>query len=83
MSVSAIRITYFQADKITGHGAQRQASPYRVTTYKGPRLGLVGTLPAVLWKLHELNSGAAANADQFENPTPGFFERLTRLRRLG
>jgi len=83
MSVSAVRITYFQADKITVHGSHRHASPYRVTTYKGPRLGLVGTLPAVLSKLHELNSAAAANADQFEHSAPGFFERLPWFRRQG
>jgi len=83
MSVSAIRITYFQADKITCSGAQRQASPYRVTTYKGPQLGLFGELPAALYQLHELNSSEAANSDLYESSSPGLFERLTGMRRQG
>ena len=83
MSVSAISITYFLADKIACSGMQRQSSPYRVTTYKGPVLGLLGTLPAVLYKLHETNPAEAANADLYENSFPGLFEKLTRFRRQG
>lgn len=83
MSVSAIRITYFLADRIACPRVQGQASPYRVTTYKGPQLGLLGALPAEIYSLHELNTAEAANAVLYENSLPGLFERLTRLRRHG
>lgn len=72
--VSAIRITYFQAEKLYNVGggrssAQRQSSPYRITTFRGPELGLIGSLPAVLYKLHEINSAEAAN--QEDRPAAG------------
>jgi hypothetical protein len=83
MSVSAIRITYFQADKLRCAGAALQSAPYRITTYRGPEVGLLGLLPAVLNKVHEMNTAEAANSAQFESSTPSLFERLTRRYRHG
>ncbi len=79
MSVSAVRITYFKADRIACAGAQRETSPYRVTTYRGPQLGLLGAIPAMICRLHELKSAEAANSNRYENPAPSLLERLTRL----
>ena len=74
-SVTALHITWFQAEKLYnvsgGYSkAQHRSSPYRITTYKGPELGLIGSLPAVLYKLHEINTAEAAN--QEEVPVTGF-----------
>ncbi len=83
MSVSAISLTYFLADKIACPRVQGQSSPYRITTYKGPQLGLLGCLPAALCQVYELNAADAANSELYENSSPGLFERLTGLRRQG
>ena len=81
MSVSAIRITYFQADKLFQLSDLRavgesQSSPYRITTYRGPEIGLIGSMPAVLNKLHEVDSAIAANEGSQGQAAGGFFQRL-------
>ncbi|HET6566174.1 MAG TPA: hypothetical protein VFG52_12235 [Xanthomonadales bacterium] len=83
MSVSAIRITYFQADKLFQLSdlcavGESQSSPYRITTYKGPEIGLVGSMPAVLNKLHEVNSAIAANEADQPQAADGLLQRLKR-----
>jgi len=83
MSVSPLRITYFQTDKIRSAGMQQQSAAYRVTTYKGPEIGLLGALPAVLLKLHALNTAEASNSDFYENSTSRLLQKLTRCYRLG
>lgn len=83
MSVSAVRITYFQADRIACQGSSEVVSPYRVTTYRGPQLGLLGAIPAVICRLHELRSAEAANSVAFDIPAPGLIERLTLMFRKG
>jgi hypothetical protein len=82
-SVSALRITYFQADKlcnvIGGHNsAQRQSSPYRITTFRGRELGLIGCLPAVLNKLHEVNHAAAANQADLSATEQSLLQKFKR-----
>ena len=83
MSVLPLHITYFQADRIYGikgryAGQQHQSAPYRVTTYKGPELGLIGELPAVLYKLHELNTAQAANDELHEDTASSLLQKLKR-----
>jgi hypothetical protein len=83
MSVSSLRVTYFQADKMMGvsglrAGQLRQSAPYRITTYRGPELGLMGELSAVLHKLHELDSTQAANGSDTEDRTQPLLQRLQR-----
>jgi hypothetical protein len=83
MSVSLLRITYFQADKIHNVGARRvgqsaQSAPYRITTYKGPEMGLMGVLPAVLYKLHEVNSAQSANDELHEEIPASLLQKLKR-----
>lgn len=80
-SVSAIRITYFQAEKISnvsgGHSAaQRQSSPYRITTYRGPELGLVGCMQAVVHKLYETDIFEAANQDEQSMPGNSLLQKF-------
>jgi hypothetical protein len=87
-SVSAMRITYFQAEKLYNvsggrSSAQRQSSPYRITTFRGPELGLIGCLPAVLHKVHEVNNAVAANQADMptaENSLLQKFKRYCRQR---
>ncbi len=83
MSVSAIRITYFQADKLRCVSGQQQSAPYRITTYRGPELGLLGALPAVLNRIHATSTAAAANSDQYQNSTSRLIEKLVRYCRHG
>jgi hypothetical protein len=71
MSVSQVRITYFQADKLRCSGARRlatqaQSAPYRITTYRGPELGLAGSIPAMLVKIHGVDAEHSANEEAFE-----------------
>lgn len=71
MSVSPVRITYFHADKLRSFGGrsvlpQAQSAPYRITTYTGPELGMMGALPAVLFKLYEVNAAQSANDELHE-----------------
>jgi hypothetical protein len=82
MSVSLIRITYFRADKLRNFGGrqvlpQTQSAPYRITTYIGPELGLIGALPAVLFKLHEVNAAQSANDELYEETS---FSLLRKFR---
>lgn len=82
-SVSALRITYFQAERLChvsgGHSmAQRQSSPYRITTFRGPELGLIGSLPAVLHKVHEVNAAAAANQEEMPAAEQSLLQKLKR-----
>lgn len=82
-SVSAVRITYFQAEKIYNVSggrspAQRQASPYRITTYKGPELGLVGSLTAVVHKMYEVNAAEAANQDEISSSEYSLLRKFKR-----
>jgi len=83
MSVSPLRITYFQADKIRFAGMQQQSAAYRITTYKGPELGLLGSLPAVLNKVHAVNIANASNSGEYESSAHGLLQRLTRFCRQG
>ena len=81
MSVSLLRITYFQADKILNMSSRRvgelqKSAPYRITTYRGPELGLIGVLPAVLYKMYELNSAQAANCSDQEYSSQPLLQRL-------
>lgn len=81
MSVSPVRITYFHADKLRSFGGrnvlpQSQSAPYRITTYKGPELGLVGALPAVLFKLHEVNAAQAANDEVLGETASTLLQKL-------
>lgn len=83
MSVSAIRITYFQADKLFQLSDLRavgesQSSPYRITTYRGPELGLMGSMPAVLNRLHEIDTAIAANEAGQAQAADGLFQKLKR-----
>lgn len=76
-------MTYFQAEKLYHFGggrnpAQHQSSPYRVTTYVGPELGLVGALPAALYRLHGVNTADAANQQDWN---PAQFTLLQKIRR--
>lgn len=83
MSVLPLRITYFQADKMHGvkgsnAAQQNQSAPYRITTYKGPELGLMGELPAVLYKLFELNTAQAANDELQSDISPSLLQKIKR-----
>jgi len=83
-SVTALRLTCFQAEKLSqvsgSHNAsQRQSSPYRITTFKGPELGLIGKLPAVLYKLHEIDTAKAANGEDL--PAAESNSLLQRIKR--
>ncbi|HKX56954.1 MAG TPA: hypothetical protein VJN01_12665 [Xanthomonadales bacterium] len=82
-SVSTLRITYFQAEKLYqvsgGRSlAQRQSSPYRITTFRGPEVGLIGSLPAVLNKLHEVNNAAAANQAEMPEAENSLLQKFKR-----
>lgn len=70
MTNSSIRITFFQAEKMRCASGQ-QSVPYRVTTYKGPEVGLMGQVPAFARKMHDIDVGEAANySDEEFNSQP-------------
>jgi hypothetical protein len=76
-----LRITYFQAEKLYNVGggrtaAQRQSSPYRVTTYRGPELGLLGSLPAALHRRHDINLVDAANQEEFAPTRASLLQKI-------
>lgn len=82
-SVSALRITYFQAERLCNVSggrslAQRQSSPYRITTYKGPEVGLIGPMTAVLNRLYEVNAAEAANLDESFAPEHSLLQKFKR-----
>ncbi len=59
MSMSSVRLTHFQVEKLNcASGDHRGSAPFRITTYRGNRLGLLGMIgnPAQ----------AAVNADRFD-----------------
>ena len=71
MTNSSIRITFFQAEKMRC-ASGGQSVPYRVTTYKGPEVGLMGQAPAFIKKMHDVDVGEAANLsdEQFNAQRP-------------
>ncbi len=81
MSVTPLHLHYFQADKIyifNGRytGQLQQSAPYQITTYNGPELGLIGVLPALLYRLYELNTAQAANDELLEANPPSLLQKL-------
>ncbi len=83
MSVLNLRLSYFQADKICSvkggyPGAKLPSASYRITTYKGPELGLMGEIPGVLYRMYELNCCQAANAEIHEHNSPSLLQKLKR-----
>lgn len=82
-SVRALRMTYFQAQKLHSVNGDRalsqcQSAPYRITTFNGPDLGLIGYLPAVLYKLHEINASSAANREDTPESAPSLLQKIKR-----
>lgn len=84
VSVSSLRLTYFQADKLrhAGGNSRSQSSPYRITTYKGPELGLVGALPTVLNRLHDVDALDAANQSARQPSDTSLLQKI-KLHYLG
>ncbi len=80
-SLSSLRITYFSAEKLYNvsggrNSAQRRSSPYLVTTYRGPELGLTGSLPPVLYRLHEINCAEAANQEEWAPTRASMLQKI-------
>lgn len=74
MSLTKLRLTQFQVEKLRCIGSAGRASPYRITTYRGMSLGLVGPVAQYGWE--------ACNAPQFETGLIRGWRRLSaRLRR--
>ncbi len=59
MSQSTLRLTQFQVEKLRCMGGAGRASPYRITTYRGMNLGIVGPVAEYGWE--------ATNDEQFDN----------------
>lgn len=81
MSVTPLHLNYFQADKIYIYngrytGQLQQSNPYQITTYNGPELGLIGVLPALLFRLYELNSAQAANDELMVENSTSLLQKL-------
>jgi hypothetical protein len=81
MSVSQVRITYFQADKLrsfSGHSVstEAQSAPYRITTYRGPEVGLAGPMSAMLVKMHGVKADDSANEVVFEAAPAGLLQKF-------
>ena len=47
MSISVLRSTQFEVLKLRSNGSDGRAAPYQVTTYRGRRLGFLGTVSVV------------------------------------
>ena len=48
MSLSQLRLTQFHSEKLRCIGGDSQVAPYRITTYRGAELGLLGSVSTVL-----------------------------------
>lgn len=49
MSRSTLRLTQFQVEKLRCIGGSGLASPYRITTYRGMKLGQIGPVAQYGW----------------------------------
>jgi hypothetical protein len=58
MSQHTLRLTQFTVQKLQRVGGGGRVSPYQITTYRGPKLGLLGVVPGA--------DMSAANAARFE-----------------
>ena len=77
MSVTSIRLTYFQTEKLRCASGQ-QSAPYRITTYKGPEVGMVGYMPAVICRMHGSVTVQAANESEQEYRSQPLWQRLAQ-----
>ena len=66
MSTSLLRSTQFRVLKLRSNGSDGRAAPYQVTTFRGRKLGIVGTLP----EIQIPTSQEAANQVNFEHRSP-------------
>jgi len=71
MSLTTIKLTEFQVEKLRCMGNAGRSSPYRITVYDGITLGKTGP---VADKMLE-----AANQDSFEHHGPMGFKRLLNM----
>jgi hypothetical protein len=71
MSLTTIRLTEFQIEKLRCMGNAGRSSPYRITTYPGIALGETGPVAGSMLQ--------AANQDSFEHRRSLGFKRLLNL----
>jgi hypothetical protein len=71
MSLTTIRLTGFQVEKLQCIGDGGRGSPYRITVYDGMALGKTGSVADRM--------AEAANNDSFEHDSPKGFKRLLNL----
>lgn len=69
MSLSKVRLTLFQVEKLRCIGGAGRGSPYRITTYRGMSLGMAGLVAQYGWE--------ASNAPSFETLPLRAWRRLT------
>lgn len=50
MSQSTLQLTQFAVQKLRCIGGEGRASPYRITTYRGMKLGTVGLVAQYGWE---------------------------------
>ena len=79
MTVSPLSLTYFHSEKLRCASGQQQASPYRITTYKGSKIGLMGKISGILAPVNELH---AANLSDSEYAEQSLLFRL-KMRVMG
>jgi hypothetical protein len=71
MSQSTLQLTQFAVQKLRCIGGEAgRASPYRITTYRGMKLGTVGLVAQYGWE--------AVNAPRFEARLPAACRRVWR-----
>jgi hypothetical protein len=71
MSLTTLKLTEFQVEKLQCIGAGDRGNPYRISTYNGIKLGSVGTVAEAVLE--------AANQDSFEVRSLYGFKRLLKV----
>jgi hypothetical protein len=71
MSLTTLKLTEFQVEKLQCIGAGDRGNPYRISTYNGIKLGSVGTVAEAVLE--------AANQDSFEIRGLHSFKRLLKV----